>query len=142
MIIQPLDLTMIAFLKAPFAVVTQLLLLVRLLADTCYTLPILVDTCYTVSIKVTLDVFQIDDQVLLLQNAWAELISLGAIWRSRFSFGVINLSFGKTLDLQKAREMEHEEVLFKLQLSEIAGITLLNAYHGYIHLLIIVKFAV
>ncbi|XP_067948394.1 nuclear hormone receptor FTZ-F1 beta-like isoform X2 [Watersipora subatra] len=56
----------------------------------------------------------LEDQVLLLQNSWAELISLGAIWRSRFSFGVINLSFGKTLDLQKAREMEHEEVISRM----------------------------
>lgn len=61
---------------------------------------------------VSLPVFilQIDDQVLLLQNSWAELVSLGAIWRSRFTCGVINLSYGKKLDLQAAREMEHEEV--------------------------------
>jgi len=53
---------------------------------------------------------QTEDQILLLQNSWAELTSLGAIWRSRFTPGVIQLSFGKTIDLQKSREMDHEEV--------------------------------
>ena len=55
-------------------------------------------------------VFQTEDQILLLQNSWAELVSLGAIWRSRFSHGIIQLSFGKTIDIKKAREMKHEEV--------------------------------
>ena len=54
--------------------------------------------------------FQTEDQILLLQNSWAELVSLGAIWRSRFSHGIIQLSFGKTIDIKKAREMKHEEV--------------------------------
>ena len=55
-------------------------------------------------------VLQTEDQILLLQNSWAELVSLGAIWRSRFSHGIIQLSFGKTIDIKKAREMKHEEV--------------------------------
>lgn len=51
------------------------------------------------------------DQILLLQNSWAELTSLGAIWRSRYTPGVIQLSFGKTIDMERAKEMDHEEVL-------------------------------
>ncbi|KAF6039960.1 Hr39 [Bugula neritina] len=56
----------------------------------------------------------VEDQILLLKNSWAELICLGAIWRSRFSHAVIHLSYGKTIDLQKAREMEHEEVISRM----------------------------
>ena len=70
-----------------------------------------------------------EDQILLLQNGWAELVSLGAIWRSRFSSGEIKLSFGKSLDLQKAREMEHEEVgvMFFANLAFIPNFTILHS---------------
>ncbi|XP_067943901.1 uncharacterized protein [Watersipora subatra] len=54
------------------------------------------------------------DQVLLLQNAWAELTCLGVIWRSRHTEGLVKLSYGKTIDLGKAKEMDHEEVITRM----------------------------
>ncbi|KAF6023429.1 Hr39 [Bugula neritina] len=53
--------------------------------------------------------FDINDQVLLLKNSWAELICFGVVWRSRDAEGFVRLSYGKTIDMKKAKEMNHEE---------------------------------
>ena len=52
---------------------------------------------------------QTQDQILLLQNAWAELTSIGVIWRSRHTPGIIQLSYGKHITLERAKQMNHEE---------------------------------
>ena len=70
-----------------------------------------IDTLWRCNLQLVADfLLQKSDQILLLQNSWAELTCLGVIWRSRNTKGLIQLSYGKTIDLAKAKEMDHEEV--------------------------------
>lgn len=48
---------------------------------------------------------QIDDQISLLINAWCELLLFSCCYRSVSCPGEIRVSLGKSITLQKAREL-------------------------------------
>ena len=53
---------------------------------------------------------QTDDQILLLQNCWAELLCLTSCWNSIGGDNEIRLSHGRSLTLDKADSMGLKEV--------------------------------
>ncbi|KAK3087017.1 hypothetical protein FSP39_000379 [Pinctada imbricata] len=57
-----------------------------------------------------------DDQILLLQNAWADILALDCCQRSIQSFSMIFLPFGKSIDMEKAREIGHnaDELVYRM----------------------------
>ncbi|XP_013419762.1 nuclear hormone receptor FTZ-F1 beta-like [Lingula anatina] len=55
-----------------------------------------------------------DDQILMLQNAWSELLLVGCCWRSIGVQNQLLLSNGKLMTLEMARAIEVEETFTRL----------------------------
>lgn len=50
---------------------------------------------------------QTDDQILLLQNSWCEILTLNCCFKSMNTPSEIQLPFGKSIDLEKAVSIGH-----------------------------------
>ncbi|CAH8484407.1 unnamed protein product [Schistosoma turkestanicum] len=60
-----------------------------------------------------------DDQILLIQNCWADLLCLDCCWRSLPTPSEIRLTSSKCINLEAAREMGAEEIVERiLQLTQ------------------------
>ncbi|XP_067662603.1 nuclear hormone receptor FTZ-F1 beta-like [Haliotis asinina] len=55
-----------------------------------------------------------DDQILLLQNCWSDLLALGVCWRSIATPGVLSLSAGKTIGLKRAQDLGFDDVVSRM----------------------------
>ncbi|XP_074655139.1 steroidogenic factor 1-like [Tubulanus polymorphus] len=59
-------------------------------------------------------VISTDDQILLLQNCWAELLCLDCCWRSLQTPNEIKLSYSRSIDLEMARELGAVEIVNRM----------------------------
>ena len=57
---------------------------------------------------------QTDDQILLLQNCWAELLCLCIGWKSVHLIGEIRLSHGRRLSVDLAKAVRLAELIQKM----------------------------
>lgn len=53
-------------------------------------------------IKNHFDLLQTDDQILLLQNCWSDLLALGVCWRSVSNSSILNLSDERSVTIEEA----------------------------------------
>ena len=71
--------------------------------------------CNTAHVMNPLWCFQTDDQIVLLQSCWAELLCLSVCWHSvRSQNNTLLLSHGRQLDLEMAKAMGLAEVIQRL----------------------------
>ena len=67
-----------------------------------------------VIILFALPALQTDDQILLLQNCWAELLCICTCWSSIHNPSQLRLSYGRTLSLEQAHAMGLGELVERL----------------------------
>ena len=53
---------------------------------------------------------QTDDQIALLQNAWAELLCLDCCWRSLQTPNEIKLSYNRSIDSVAAQQLHVDDI--------------------------------
>lgn len=57
---------------------------------------------------------QTDDQILLLQNCWSDLLALGVCWRSINKQNMLTLSSTRSISLDSAETMGFGDVVSRL----------------------------